>query len=139
MISFVNKGIRVLLLCAYVPVVVAIGLMHSDDLPVVGDGHHCLSGCHSHSAENVSAHGFCLACQLAAGHIAVAENQIPVVAPEVTVSLTQSVIPLASPVHSNLSAVLPRSSPFKSPPVRTSPRARRFLNTLEVRVPCCRL
>ena len=98
MISFVNNEIRVLLLCAYVPVAVAIGMMHSDDLPVVGVGHHCLRDCHSHSAENVSAHSFCLACQFAAGHIAVAEDQIPVVAPEVTVSLTQSVIPLASPV-----------------------------------------
>ena len=53
MISFVNKGIRVLLLCAYVPVAVAIGLMPSDDLPAVGDGHPCLSGSHSQSAENV--------------------------------------------------------------------------------------
>ncbi|HTY02088.1 MAG TPA: hypothetical protein VMG09_18835 [Bacteroidota bacterium] len=96
MISFINKGIRVLLLCAYVPVAVAIGLMHSDDLPAVGDGHPCLSGSHSQSVENVSAHGFCLACQFAAGHIAVAEDQVPVVAPEVTVALTPSVIPVAS-------------------------------------------
>ena len=82
MTSVLTNWIRVVLLTAYVPVAVAIGLMHSDDMPVTGDGHHRVTGSHSQSLQDIAPHGACLACQFTAGHIAAGDDRIPVIAAE---------------------------------------------------------
>ena len=98
MTSGVNKGFRVLLLGAYVPVALAIGLMHSDDLPYLGDGHHSLSRCHAQSTEHIPAHGFCLACQFTAGHVVEADDPMPALAVETSLSVAQTSHSVASPL-----------------------------------------
>jgi hypothetical protein len=91
-----HRALRILLLGAYIPVSIAIGVLHSDDMPAAGDGHLTISGSRADLQQNSTSHALCLACQFTAGHFVVADDQIPVGSPEVTVSLSASVIAVAS-------------------------------------------
>jgi hypothetical protein len=94
--SRLHIALRVLFLGVYILVSVAIGALHTDDMPAAGDGHHAVSTCRVPSLQNSAGHGVCLACQFAAGHIAVDKDQIPAITPEVTVSFSALLVPVAS-------------------------------------------
>jgi len=108
MTTTLQKASRILLLCAYLPVSTAIGVLHTDDMSVAGDGHHTLGECNAHSVDDCSAHGMCLACQFAAGHISVADAQIPELAPQITFAKTPSATP-TSPLRLTVSVRGPPS------------------------------
>ncbi len=73
----VQKSISRFLLAVYLPSVVLIGLLHTDEFCEDGTGQSFVRTTQSRAVHTGHNDGFCLACLFAAGHLAQATPQSP--------------------------------------------------------------
>jgi hypothetical protein len=96
--TFAQNRLRILFLAVYIPLSVSVGMLHSDEIFGVGNGHLTVE---KQSAQNLGRsldHASCLACLFTAGHIVNHEPFVPVHSPGRTVSFSGVLIsPESSP------------------------------------------
>ena len=96
--TFAQKKLRILFLAVYIPLSISVGMLHSHDLFVGGNGHLVVEKQLTHNLAKSLENGFCFACLFTAGHIVNYEPFVPVLSPNRAVAFAGILItPESSP------------------------------------------